>query len=64
MTISPGFAADMMLKDLKLAQEAASKAGASTPLGAAAESLYQMMSSKGNGGLDFSAIVKMIDGEI
>lgn len=60
----PGFAADMMLKDLKLAQEAASKAGASTPLGAAAESLYQMMSSKGNGGLDFSAIVKMIDGEI
>lgn len=60
----PGFAADMMLKDLKLAQEAASRAGASTPLGSAAESLYQMMSSKGNGGLDFSAIIKMIDGEI
>lgn len=60
----PGFAVDMMLKDLKLAQEAAGRAGAATPLGAQAESLYQMLSSKGHGGLDFSAIIKMIDGEI
>ncbi|GAA0569952.1 3-hydroxyisobutyrate dehydrogenase [Caenispirillum bisanense] len=60
----PGFAADMMLKDLKLAQEAASRAGAATLLGSQAEALYQLMSSKGNGGLDFSAIIKMIDGEI
>ncbi len=60
----PGFAADMMLKDLKLAQDAAAAAGASTPLGAAAESLYQMFSNKGNGGLDFSGIVKMVDGEL
>jgi len=60
----PGFAADMMLKDLKLAQDAAATAGAATPLGAAAESLYQLFSSKGNGGLDFSGIIKMIDGEL
>lgn len=59
----PGFAADMMLKDLKLAQEAAARAGASTPLGAAAESLYQLFSVNGNGGMDFSGIVKMIGGE-
>jgi len=60
----PGFAADMMLKDLKLAQEAAAQSGAATPLGAAAESLYQVFSNNGGGGLDFSAIIKMIDGEM
>jgi 3-hydroxyisobutyrate dehydrogenase len=60
----PGFAADMMLKDLKLAQEAAAKAGASTPLGSAAEALYQLFSVKGHGGMDFSGIVRMIDGEL
>lgn len=60
----PGFAADMMLKDLKLAQDAAAAAGAATPLGAAAESLYQLFSNKGNGDLDFSGIIKMIDGEL
>jgi 3-hydroxyisobutyrate dehydrogenase len=60
----PGFAVDMMLKDLKLAQEAAAKAGATTPLGSASEALYQMLSVKGHGGMDFSAIVKMIDGEL
>jgi 3-hydroxyisobutyrate dehydrogenase len=37
-----GFATAMMLKDLKLAQEAAAKAGAATPLAAAAEGLYAM----------------------
>lgn len=58
----PGFAADMMLKDLKLAQEAAARAGASTPLGAMAESLYQLYSNGGNGGVDFSGIIRMIDG--
>ncbi|MFA7428759.1 MAG: 3-hydroxyisobutyrate dehydrogenase [Rhodospirillaceae bacterium] len=58
----PGFAADMMLKDLKLAQEAAARAGASTPLGANAEALYQLFSNNGNGGLDFSGIIKMIGG--
>lgn len=58
-----GFAVDMMLKDLKLAQQAAAGANATTPMGALAESLYAMYSAGGNGGRDFSAIVKMLDGE-
>ncbi|WP_019643852.1 3-hydroxyisobutyrate dehydrogenase [Novispirillum itersonii] len=61
---TPGFAADMMLKDLKLSQEAAARAGASTPLGAAAESLYQLFSNAGHGGVDFSGIIKMLDGDM
>lgn len=60
----PGFAVDMMLKDLKLAQDAAAKAGASTPLGSTAEALYQLFSNKGHGGLDFSGIIRMIDGDL
>lgn len=59
----PGFAVDMMLKDLKLAQQAAASAGATTPMGALAESLYALYSNSGNGGMDFSAIVKMLDGD-
>ncbi|MQP66543.1 3-hydroxyisobutyrate dehydrogenase [Niveispirillum sp. SYP-B3756] len=59
----PGFAVDMMLKDLKLAQQAAASAGASTPLGAQAAALYQLFSAAGHGGLDFSAIVKMLQGK-
>lgn len=60
---APGFAVDMMLKDLKLAQQAAASSGASTPLGAQAAALYQLFSAAGNGGLDFSAIVKMLQGK-
>ncbi|MFV3076274.1 3-hydroxyisobutyrate dehydrogenase [Niveispirillum fermenti] len=60
---APGFAVDMMLKDLKLAQQAAGSSGASTPLGAQAAALYQLFSAAGNGGLDFSAIVKMLQGK-
>ncbi len=59
----PGFAVDMMLKDLKLAQQAAASSGATTPMGALAESLYALYSNGGNGGMDFSAIVKMLDGD-
>ena len=58
-----GFAVDMMLKDLKLAQQASATSGATTPMGALAESLYALYSNGGNGGMDFSAIVKMLDGE-
>jgi 3-hydroxyisobutyrate dehydrogenase len=58
----PGFATDMMLKDLRLAQQAANDVGAATPLGAEAAALYGLFSAAGNGGLDFSAIVKMIAG--
>lgn len=54
----PGFATALMLKDLKLAQEAALASGASTPLGAQAAQLYGLFEKLGHGGEDFSAIVK------
>ena len=57
-----GFATAMMLKDLKLAQEAAAKAGAATPLGAAAEGLYALFDRLGGGGKDFSAILELLRG--
>ena len=58
----PGFATAMMLKDLKLAQDAAQNAGASTPLGAQAEALYAMFDNLGGGSSDFSGIYKLLDG--
>jgi 3-hydroxyisobutyrate dehydrogenase len=57
-----GFAAALMLKDLKLAMAAAQDANASVPMGAAAESLYQAFANGGHGGLDFSAIIMMLEG--
>ena len=57
-----GFATAMMLKDLKLAQEAAAKSGAATPLGATAEGLYALFDRLGGGGRDFSAILEMLRG--
>jgi 3-hydroxyisobutyrate dehydrogenase len=56
----PGFSAEMMLKDLRLSQEAASKAGAATPLGEAATALYTRYAEGGNGGTDFSGIIRML----
>jgi len=56
-----GFAAALMLKDLKLAMEAAKEAGAYTPMGGEAEELYQRFVARGGGGKDFSALIKMID---
>jgi 3-hydroxyisobutyrate dehydrogenase len=56
-----GFAAALMLKDLKLAAEAAQSAGAYTPMGAEAEELYQRFVDRGGGNKDFSGIIKMID---
>ncbi|HXV73444.1 MAG TPA: 3-hydroxyisobutyrate dehydrogenase [Sphingomonadales bacterium] len=58
----PGFTADMMLKDLRLAQAAAQTTAAVTPLGALAESLYSDFSKAGRGGLDFSGIFRLIEG--
>ncbi len=52
----------MMHKDLKLSQTAASHAGAATPLGAEATALYTLFVNAGNGALDYSAIIKMIQG--
>ena len=56
-----GFAAALMLKDLKLAADAAESVGAYTPMGAEAEALYQRFVDGGNGGKDFSGIIKMIE---
>ncbi len=56
----PGFAADLMLKDLGLSQEAASMTNAFTPLGAHANQLYKEFCDEGNGGVDFSGIIKMM----
>ena len=58
-----GFAAALMLKDLKLAMAAAQDANASVPMGAAAEALYQAFANGGGGGLDFSAIIRMLEGD-
>ena len=55
----PGFAAALMLKDLRLSQEAALTSGASTPLGAEAAQLFALFEKLGNGGKDFSAIIEM-----
>ena len=58
----PGFSSALMLKDLKLAQEAASAAGANTPLGALAAQVYALHNAWGEGGMDFSAIIHLIRG--
>jgi 3-hydroxyisobutyrate dehydrogenase len=57
---APGFTAAMMLKDLRLAQQAAGATATATPLGAAAASLYQMFVDGGAGVLDFSGIYRLI----
>ncbi|HYU12248.1 MAG TPA: 3-hydroxyisobutyrate dehydrogenase [Stellaceae bacterium] len=57
---APGFTAANMLKDLRLAQQAAGATAAATPLGAAAANLYQMLVDSGAGGLDFSAIMRFL----
>ena len=56
----PGFAAALMLKDLSLAQDAAKAAGAATPLGKHAQEIYQAFDSGGNGGADFSGIIRHV----
>ncbi|GLU37378.1 3-hydroxyisobutyrate dehydrogenase [Pseudomonas sp. NBRC 100443] len=55
---SGGFGSDLMLKDLGLASEAARQVRQPVILGAMAEQLYQRFSAQGNGGLDFSAIIR------
>ncbi|HEV7233095.1 MAG TPA: 3-hydroxyisobutyrate dehydrogenase, partial [Sphingorhabdus sp.] len=57
-----GFAAALMLKDLKLAMEAAHSVGAEVPMGERAAELYQAFADGGAGGLDFSAIIKTLKG--
>jgi 3-hydroxyisobutyrate dehydrogenase len=53
-----GFAAALMLKDLRLAMEAAQGSGAQVPMGELAEKLYAEYAEGGNGSVDFSGIIK------
>jgi 3-hydroxyisobutyrate dehydrogenase len=54
----PGFAADLMLKDLRLSQQAAASADADTPMGALAAALYARFVEEEDGaGQDFSAML-------
>ena len=55
-----GFAAPLMLKDLKLALEAAASVGAQVPMGTRAEELYQVFVDGEGAGLDFSGIIKAL----
>ncbi len=59
----PGFTADMMLKDLKLAQQAAQASGAATPLGAEAAALFQLLVGSGLGRKDFSVMFQFLSGQ-
>jgi L-serine 3-dehydrogenase (NAD+) len=56
---SGGFMAELMAKDLGLAQQAAQATASSTPMGALALQLYRMLLKRGQGKLDFSAIQKL-----
>ena len=54
----PGFAADLMLKDLRLSQQAAESADADTPMGALAQALYaRFVEDEDGAGRDFSAML-------
>jgi 3-hydroxyisobutyrate dehydrogenase len=57
-----GFTAAMMLKDLRLAQDAARSAGAATPLGAGAAAIYTQYVESGEAGRDFSGIIRFLRG--
>jgi 3-hydroxyisobutyrate dehydrogenase len=59
----PGFAGNLMLKDLTLAQEVAKSAGTASPLGAVAAQLFRMHVAAGHGDLDYAAIVKTLAGK-
>jgi 3-hydroxyisobutyrate dehydrogenase len=59
-----GFLTSLMSKDLKLAQEAAAKAGAATPLGAQAQALYALFDALGYGQKDFSAVLQLMRGRL
>jgi 3-hydroxyisobutyrate dehydrogenase len=58
----PGFAAALMLKDLRLAQEAALATGAVTPLGAEAAQIYALFNGAGHADDDFSGIINFVRG--
>jgi 3-hydroxyisobutyrate dehydrogenase len=57
---APGFTTALMLKDLRLAQDAASAAGAPTPLGAHVTKLFEAMAQDGLGPKDFSIVAQWL----
>ena len=57
---APGFAVDLMVKDLGLAQEVAALAKLHTPLGALAHTLYSDHQKAGGSGTDFSSIIRAL----
>jgi 3-hydroxyisobutyrate dehydrogenase len=57
---APGFAAALMVKDVKLSQAAADATGSPTPLGATALALYQQVVDAGEGGKDFSVVFRWL----
>lgn len=60
----PGFAAALMLKDLRIAMQAAQAAGAHTPMGAQATQIYSLMDLAGQADRDFSGVIRLLRGEI
>ena len=59
-----GFAAALMLKDVRLALEAGRSVGQALPLGAQAGALYELFAGLGQGGRDFSAVIEMLEGRL
>ena len=57
----PGFAASMMVKDLSLAQASAASVNLNTPIGSLALDMYKDFVKQGNGDLDYTAIIKLIE---
>jgi 3-hydroxyisobutyrate dehydrogenase len=59
----PGFAVAMMLKDLRLAQDAAASASAAIPFGEQAERTYALLDEQGLTGKDFSVVMRHIENQ-
>lgn len=59
----PGFAAELMLKDLKLSQQAADSVSATTPMGAHATEIYADFVAGEGKGMDFSALLPLLRGK-
>ncbi len=60
----PGFAAPMMLKDMKLAMGTAEGLGANTPMGKQAAEIYERFVAEGGQEMDFSGVIKWLAGEL
>ncbi len=59
----PGFTAEMMRKDLRLALDAVTSVDACTPMGAQALAVYSMFCANGDAATDYSGISKLVGGD-